>query len=179
MHADVRRRWDEANTYLPAIEQALATIPFGALGELQIASPEEDAKYATDYLLKLGIVSVGARVRRVQYLREYADFTIRSRIRSDVPTELDKWKLGIYPERYFYGWGDDRTLTAWMFIDVGSVIGRGLHLVERFDIPNGDGSFFVSFTRKELGSAILATSTPPPMTDMEAILAQMLADVRR
>jgi hypothetical protein len=175
MNEAVRRDWDKANTFLPAINAALASIPFGALGVLEIASQEEDEKYATDYLLKLGVVSVGARIRGTYALRSYADFTIRSRRDSGAMTELDKWKLGIYPDRYFYGWGDDAELTAWVFVDVGSVVARGLHL-DRPNIPNGDGTYFVAISLEELGVAVLAVSDPPPMSDLKALL---MAHVRQ
>ena len=61
---------------------------------------------------------------------------------------------------YFYGWIDKHhTIAQWIFVDLDKLRASGLLDVDRPHIPNGDGTFFIAITIKELRKAdcIIAT----------------------
>ena len=118
---------------------------------LSVAPTEEDNKRATDFIVRLIGGAVAVRLRRSNC--QFRDFTIRALRDSGTKTELAKIREG-YASRYFYGWLDEtQTLAEWVLIDLDKVRKSGLLEKQRPFIPNGDGTYFISITLKELADA--------------------------
>lgn len=117
------------------------------------ATYEEDTKHSTDMVLE-GKSCVAVRIRRDR--RSDRDFTIRSRSRGGGKTEIDKLKDGSFAATYYlYIWeGDDGKFSEYLVLDMKKFIDAYKdHLENKPDIPNGDGTYFVAYSRWELDHA--------------------------
>lgn len=148
MSAKFERDFDRQQRLLPEVRQLLAQ-------RLVFQSPfEEDAKHNTDFIvLASDDLRVSCRLRGYEYLRSYGDeFTIRSRRRSGVETELDKIVAG-WGDYMFYGFADlgwDH-LAAWTLCDLGAFrewYGEQPPRLERWNADGG--SSFMVFRWDEL-----------------------------
>jgi hypothetical protein len=107
-----------------------------------------DLKHATDLTLKVTGGDIAARLRFPPC--KYRDLTIRAQRDTGARTELAKIREG-FAYRYFYGWIDENNnIAEWILVDLDKVREAGLLDKERCLIPNGDGTYFISITVKEL-----------------------------
>lgn len=147
----VDRLWSDE--YIPQLRSVLkALLPYCV--EINIAPAEMDNKEATDLLINS---TIACRLRKPSCT--HRDFTLRVHRDSGHETELAKIKRG-HAERYFYGWTDkNHNIVQWIFVDLGKLRASGLLDIIRSYIPNGDGTYFIAITIKELYKAgcIIAT----------------------
>ena len=96
---DTNKKWSDK--FMPEIKRLCQEyIPI----DIQIASPFEDKKHATDLLIP--DIRIGCRVRRNKYHRRYnGQFTIRCELPSENETEIDKIMEG-WGDYYFFGFSN-------------------------------------------------------------------------
>jgi hypothetical protein len=115
---------------------------------ISVAPAEEDNKHATDFTIKLLGGAVAVRLRRSDC--RFRDLTIRSLRSNGAKTELAKIQEG-FAARYFYGWTDiHRVIAEWILVDLDKMRSSQLFKIPRRPVPNGDGTFFVAFSIKDL-----------------------------
>lgn len=115
---------------------------------VSVANQELDTKQATDFVIKLEGGDIAVRIRRDDC--KYRDLTIRS-INHGYKTEIDKIREG-FGKYYLYCWTDSTgEVSEWILVDLDKV--RNLNLMDnRRDIPNGDGTYFIAISKKELNN---------------------------
>jgi len=107
---------------------------------ISVADPENDMKFATDYVVKTDGVSIGCRTLNIENFLKYPNFTIRSALKSGCKTELHKVKEG-YPRWYFLGWHEAITkkVDLWVFIDMDKFRKTSINNPVIVDKWNDDG----------------------------------------
>lgn len=119
------------------------------LVSIRVADRDADNKRATDFVVEVAGGTVAVRLRRDDV--KYRDLTIRAKRDSGFATELSKIKAG-WASHYLYGWTADGVVSEWLLVDMGAVRTAGL-LDGRSLIPNGDGTYFIAISVKELDDA--------------------------
>lgn len=158
-----------SDRYIPTIQKIVGQ------HLLKPASFELDADEATDLIVMTARdIRIAARVRNDTYLDRYGyEFTIRSKVRSGVDTELDKVRRGM-AQWMFYGFGapDSDQIPHWWLIDLNafcsalSGMGLGGPRVQYGVQRNKDGSEFHwfdlrSFPKKPSITIAGSRSLPP------------------
>jgi len=105
-----------ADQFWPEIEEILRDCA-GHIIDVTTAAPLADRQEATDYVIELTGGKVGCRIRRCEYYRRFADFTLRSSRPSGQKTEIEKLREG-WGDWYLYGWECDGSLIDWKLIDL-------------------------------------------------------------
>lgn len=127
---------------------------------VSIATPDQDMKQATDFVVVIDGGEIAVRIRRDKC--KWRDLTIRSTNRGH-KTEIHKIRDG-WARYYLYCWtqgGSD--ISEWMLVDLNKV--RELQLLDgRSEIPNGDGTLFIAIPYRELNEkdCILASRMMEP-----------------
>lgn len=124
--------------------------------KIDVSDPEDDMGKATDMVIKVTGGDVAVRLRTGE--RPERDLTIRS-YNKGYKTELEKLRDG-FGDWYFYAWfGPDNHISEWLLADINQMRISEILDVPRFEIPNGDGTKFISITIDELqATACLITS---------------------
>jgi hypothetical protein len=110
-----------ADGYGPHAEN-LVRLHIGAVLDVQIATPEDDCRRATDFTIVTARGDVAMRVRRWRpHPSPYRDFTVRTSCACG-PSELDKLRAPDGPGWYFYGWTErDGSIAEWVLIDLNEM----------------------------------------------------------
>lgn len=113
---------------------------------VSVANPEQDMKQATDFVVVIDGGEIAVRIRRDNC--KWRDLTIRS-TNNGHKTEIHKIREG-WARYYLYCWTSGRKeIGEWMLVDLNKV--RELELLEnRSEIPNYDGTWFITIPYKEL-----------------------------
>ncbi len=141
--------------YLPQVVEILKRNAVHIV-TISVAPEEQDKRQATDMVIEVTGGRVAVRVRRAQY--KFRDLTIRSHSFGGRKTELEKLREG-YGDWYLYCWAsDDGNIGEWILVDINKMRSSGILAAQRKQIPNGDGTFFVTISPKELcdGDCIVA-----------------------
>lgn len=144
MGPDVKRDW----TWAAAIEENAKPIMQQAIlngfTHVKDSSQREDLEQGIDYVFGGQRITIGARCRRIETTGTNRDVTIRWRRPTGARTERDKWRRGIFPDVYFFGWVSDQDdLDEYLVMNVRQFIASRL-----FDCPagfnktRGDGVLF-------------------------------------
>ena len=151
------KRW--ADRYWPQIVSVVKEVA-GDIISVREATPDEDTKRATDYVLAVDSGDIACRVRRWEYFQRFGDVTLRSSRPSGVMTEVEKLRSG-WGRWYLYAWAKPSgDFGAWVFIDLDLVRASGLLGHQRQERQNRDGSSsFVSLPLAQLKHCIVRAST--------------------
>lgn|SRR3990167_2098169 len=151
---DMEPKWKQnkkwADKFTPLIKKIV-----GPLLLVETELKKEDAFEATDlFVLKLRDMRIACRVRRYGFAEKYPDqFTIRSKLSSNIKTELSKILIDGWGDWMFYGHSnvDESDIPTWWIIDLTALRGHmirnnynGKLKIDK-DISNGDGTFFWAF----------------------------------
>lgn len=155
------RAW--ADAFLPQVRRCIAE------SLLVVSDLDEDLHQATDLrLLTVCPRTIAVRLRRDRYAGRYPDeFTIRSRVASGRPTELEKILQG-FADWMFYGFvSEEGRITRWRLLDLAVFRSTVARLpVEGVSslIDNHDGSQGRAFRIREFPpELVLAGSQPAPV----------------
>ena len=147
LREDVKTDWSWADKHM---KQIIALLKDNAhrLLSVQMASPEEDMKQATDLVIEVVGGRILVRIRRPYF--KYRDLTIRSWRQNGAKTELAKIQEG-FGDWYLYVWtGDAEKFTDWMLVDMATLRESGL-LEDRKITYNHDGlTGFIAISSVEL-----------------------------
>ena len=150
-----KQNWD---WQLQHIEQIKLIIKSQAMHiiKVEIASPEDDMKHATD----LDVQIIGGRVAvRIRRDIPWRDLTVRA-INGNHKTEIHKLREG-YGDWYLYAWTTGNKVSDWILVDISVMRLNNCFTETRPIIMNKDGrTGFIIFSRKELQSigAVIAQS---------------------
>lgn len=118
---------------------------------MEVSDEYKDTQESTDMIIKIEGGDVALRVREPSCA--FRDLTIRSRSKWGNTTEIDKLKQG-FGDWYLYGWGDGiSNVNEYILVDLHKVRQFNLLDVKRNEIPNGDGTKFISIPIGELQMA--------------------------
>ena len=149
----INRAWADQYT-----EQVIALLVSNAahIVNVEVAPQYQDAHYATDMIIQVVGGCVAVRIRRDT---EHRDLTIRSTLPSGAKTELQKIQEG-FADWYLYAWTRNGQICEWILVDLNRLRTSGTIYVQRPEIPNGDGTFFVAIPVAELlaNNCIVASS---------------------
>lgn len=147
-----RENWRFQQPYLPHIRHLLQ-MNASSFIRVNVASAVEDMKQSTDMVLKIeGDGTVAVRIRRPNCV--YRDLTLRSSLSNGAVTELVKIRDRGFADWYLYAWTNTHDmLTEWILVDLNCVRASGILSKPRKQIPNGDGTFFISVGIPELQQA--------------------------
>jgi hypothetical protein len=139
-----------ADRYWPQIVGVVREVA-GDIITVREATPDEDTRYATDYVLTLESGDIACRVRRWDYWQRFGDITLRNSRPSGAMTEIEKLRQG-WGRWYLYAWAKaEGDFGAWVFVDLDALRSSGLLDRSRGDHQNLDGSSsFVSLPLSEL-----------------------------
>lgn len=137
----------DADKYIPQLTEILKKNAMHLISV--VPAPEEsDLKYATDLVIVIKGGDVATRVRSPGC--RFRDFTIRTRTRYNIRTEIHKIRDG-FAKWYLYAWTDaDEKIESWILVDLDMVRKYGLLDIKRDEIPNTDGTKFISISIGEL-----------------------------
>jgi hypothetical protein len=143
------RAWVEG---LKAEVVAILTRHLDRIVSVRVASDEEDTKRATDMVVEVAGGTVAVRVR--DWVRDFRDWTIRTRRRSGARTEMAKLKEG-FANWYLYGWcKPDGRIGDYVLIDLAAVRTHGLlDIPRREQSADGWQTAFVAIPVPELRNA--------------------------
>lgn len=140
------------------------------LARIKNASLEDDMKRATDmkiYFSEDTNCCVAARMRKYKYLRYWGEFTIRSSVPANVPTEIHKILDG-WGDIMFYGFADPehKKILCWIMLDLHAL--RSIENWETYceERMNNDGTELAIFDTTLLnhmagGKLVIAKLSPP------------------
>lgn len=115
---------------------------------VEIATPIEDTKYATDFVVNILNKNIAVRVRDPDC--RYRDFTIRAKAEYNGRTEIHKIKEG-YGDIYLYCWKDESDkINEYIIIDINELRNSNLLNIERRIIMNNDDTGFINIGINEL-----------------------------
>lgn len=160
---ETNRAWSDR--FLPEVKRQIGA------QLLKVAPDDIDQKQATDLMmLDARDTRVAVRIRRPGYHSRYPNqFTIRSKVPSGAPTELNKVVNG-HGDWMFYGHAsaDGRNIEHWQLLDLRAFraglirhVQNGYPVVHG-DQQNGDGSAFKWFDARSFPSEpplVVASST--------------------
>lgn len=114
------------------------------------ATLKEDQEQGFDAVLSFPDVKIPIRIRKNSYLR-FMDFTVRSRSKFGMKTEIHKLKEG-FGDFYFYAWSDEseKNISTYMILDLNVFRQTLIDKPTKIDVPNGDGTCFNVYSREEL-----------------------------
>lgn len=137
-----------SDRYISQAFDILRSLPAGLFVNFEEASFEADVKEATDVIaIANGKYRIPMRFRRPY--KTYRDLTMRSSRPTGIKTELQKIKEG-FGDYYFYGWTKGDTIIEWMLVDLDKLRASGLLEKPRREIPNPDGTRFITIGHSEL-----------------------------
>jgi hypothetical protein len=114
---------------------------------VEVATPEEDMKHATDFKIKITAGDVAVRIRRDNC--RYRDLTIRA-YNKGYKTEIHKLREG-YGDWYLYAWTSGNSISEWMLIDLNVMRNNDCFSEDRPIRMNKDGNTgFISYPLSEL-----------------------------
>lgn len=130
-----------------AIIQELA----GEIIDIKKADVNEDIHRATDFVVRVNTGNIAGRIRKLKYLDEFGDFTLRYSRPSGIKTELQKIREG-FARWYIYSWADPKMIQAWIFVDLDCLRKSGIldNPQKLPRVPNPDGTTFVSISIDDL-----------------------------
>jgi len=137
-----------ADRYVPAIREVIDKVA-SKIVNIQVATAQEDAENATDYIITLETGTIACRIRRPNC--NFRDLTLRAWRSSGAKTELEKIKEG-HGKYYLYAWAKDAdTFADWIFVDLDKFRESKLPFRNRTLIKNPDGTTgFINFKIPEL-----------------------------
>ena len=132
--------WAFSERHMPAVRDAIGSIPTRIFLDVATAPVERDQHEATDLVLRVSGGDVAVRIRKRAALWDCPEWSVRVRSRGGHKTELDKL-LGGFCRWYFFGYGDGHDgLFAWWLLDLDVVRSAGV-LAETWPRhTNHDGS---------------------------------------
>lgn len=102
-----------------------------------------------DVIIKTDGGDFAIRVRRDGYIKKFHDWTIRSYRANGQKTELEKLRDG-FARWYLYLWTAGDSIIDWILIDLNRARETSLLYKSRHHISNGDGTYFIAITIREL-----------------------------
>lgn len=148
MNNDFRMNWNWQLQLMDDIKEILRGQAMHIV-DIEVATPEEDMKQATDMKIKITAGDVAVRIRRDIKWRE---LTIRAKY-GDSKTEIHKLREG-YGDWYLYVWTVGNKISEWIIVDINKMRKTGLLFEERPIKMNKDGyTGFVKYTIPELEDA--------------------------
>jgi len=150
-----KQNWD---WQLQHIEQIKSIIKSQAMHiiKVEVSSPEDDMKHATD----LDVQILGGRVAvRIRRDIRYRDLTIRA-VNNGKKTEIHKLREG-YGDWYLYAWTTENRVSDWILVDISVMRLNNCFTETRPIIMNKDGcTGFVTYSIGELQrfNAVVAQS---------------------
>jgi hypothetical protein len=154
-NAEFNRNWDWQLKHIEQIKEILRSQAMHIV-KIDIASPENDMKYATDLEVHVTGGDIAVRIRRDIPWR---DLTIRAK-NGNARTEIHKLRDG-YADWYLYAWTINDLVSDWMLIDLNVMRNKGCFDENRPIIMNKDSfTGFVKYSLQELKSynAVVATN---------------------
>lgn len=107
---------------------------------VRVASDDEDAKEATDYVIDIAPGTIACRVRRSEYEDRFRDLTIRWSRPSEAITEAAKIQAG-WARWYLYCWeSGGGELNDWIWVDLDHLRKSWWLVTSAPEFPNKDGS---------------------------------------
>lgn len=140
------KNWDFSEKYICEVQKILQQNAMYIVN-VEVATPEDDMKHATDLKIKITAGDVSVRIRRSKYT--FRDITIRA-YKDGYKTEIHKLRDG-YGDWYLYAWEntDQNGIAEWVLVDLNKA--RPLFLKEKEVKMNKDGhSGFVNYSINEL-----------------------------
>jgi len=119
----------------------------GRFIKIKVAPRHEDTKCATDFMIVIDNGSIAVRVRSTDCI--FRDFTVRSRTRCNLKTEIHKLRDGM-ADWYLYLWHKSNNSYDWVFLDIDKIRKSGLLDKSYDEIPNGDGTWFIAIPLSDL-----------------------------
>ena len=114
--------------------------------KVEISTPENDMKYATDLEIQITGGSVAVRIRRDI---QWRDITIRAK-NGNSKTEIHKLREG-YADWYLYAWTMENKIVEWVLLDINIMRINKLFDETRPIIMNKDGyTGFITYSLPEL-----------------------------
>lgn len=138
--------WNFSEKYINDVRDILQANAMHIV-KIEVATPEEDMKQATDLKIKITAGDVAVRIRRGKY--DFRDITIRA-YKNGNKTELHKLREG-YGDWYLYAWEDKNQdgIAEWVLVDINKA--RSLFNENKEVKMNKDGnSGFVSYSIEEV-----------------------------
>jgi len=137
--------WNFSEKYIHNIAEILRANAMHIV-DIEVATPEDDMKHATDLKITIKGGDIAVRIRRSKW--SYRDITIRA-YKNGNRTEIDKLRDG-YGDWYLYAWeaSDQNSLAEWVLIDINKA--RELFLQERpIKMNNDQTSGFIAYSIDE------------------------------
>lgn len=138
------------NLYFPVIRKILNKNSYLFTKFIE-ATPKQDMEEGFDSIFMFPDVKIPIRIRKNCFLK-YRDVTIRSKSGYGNPTEIDKIRAGC-GDYYFYGWENEKrtNIFCYTIFDLKKFVNTGvIDFPTDSDIPNGDGTFFNSYSLESL-----------------------------
>lgn len=153
------REW--ADVYIPTVMDILKENA-SFLVTFKVAPEDKDLKEVADIVLETNMGHIGVRVRRPDV--SFRDWTIRSKRKSGVETEIHKMRQG-FCRWYFYGWASgpmpngNGLFQDWILVDVDRFRSSKLAYENKKHNSNNDGTWFYAYSTLELNHhrCIIAT----------------------
>lgn len=140
--------WNWQSSFIEDVKTILKSQAMHII-DIQVATPEEDMKQATDLKIKITAGDVAVRIRRNIPWRE---LTIRAK-NGNSKTEIHKMREG-YGDWYLYLWTEGDKISEWILVDINKMRKEGLLQEQRPIQMNKDGyTGFVKYTIDELESS--------------------------
>ncbi len=137
--------WNWQSSFIEDVKTILKSQAMHII-DIQVATPEEDMKQATDLKIKITAGDVAVRIRRNIPWRE---LTIRAKS-GNSKTEIHKLREG-YGDWYLYLWTEENKIKEWILVDINKMRKEGLLQEQRPIQMNKDGyTGFVKYTIDEL-----------------------------
>lgn len=147
--------WDWQLQHIEQIKQILKKQAMHIV-KVEIASPENDMRHATDLEIQIKGGSVAVRIRRDI---PYRDITIRAK-NGNSKTEIHKLREG-YADWYLYAWTTKNKITDWVLVDLATMRQKNCFDADRQIIMNKDNyTGFITYGLRELANinAVVASN---------------------
>lgn len=154
-NAEFNKNWDWQLQHIEQIKEILRNQAMHIVN-IEVASPENDMKHATDLEVHVTGGNIAVRIRRDIPWR---DLTIRAK-NGNAQTEIHKLREG-YADWYLYAWTVKNQVSDWLLADLNVMRTKGCFDENRPVIMNRDGyTGFVKYSLQELKnySAVIATN---------------------
>ncbi len=149
------QNWDWQLQHIEQIKNIIKSQAMHII-KVEVSSPEEDMKHATD----LDVQIVGGRVAvRIRRDIPWRDLTIRA-VNGNSKTEIHKLREG-YGDWYLYAWTVKDRVADWIMVDIQAMRAHNCFAESRPIIMNKDGrTGFIKFSIQELRgyNAIVASN---------------------
>lgn len=157
-----RKAW--ADSYVEQVGEVVRTVA-GQIVRLLVAPTDVDVQDGADYIVGVPSGDIACRIRRETWKGWRRDLTLRYRVGSGAPTEVDKLREETV-RWYLYAWADEKRFVDWMFVDLAKVrqarlIDLAIEHGQLVDLP--DRSSFLWISADDLffvGAIVEATFDP-------------------